>query len=206
MKLEAWVGGRWFRDLGDNAGHLWGHVQVIKPPKLLEIVGPMMMSFPVASHVQYRLTEQPGGTLLKLTDSNHPAIARLAATQLLAYANLQPTTPLPPSTPTPDARRPQATWAPPPTTPTAPSPPPRMLRIEDWVWRRGHHDGMVLMDLEENERVDLQPDQEVAREAGWLHNPAKVEIVVRDRAGATHWQSSGCSRHCLGRRPMAPAL
>jgi len=67
MKLEAWVGGRWFRDLGNNTGHLWGHVQVIKPPKVLEIVGPMMMSFPVASHIQYRLTEQAGGTLLKLT-------------------------------------------------------------------------------------------------------------------------------------------
>ena len=71
MKLEPWPGGRWFRDLGNNTGHLWGHVQVIKPPKLLELVGPMMMSYPVASHIQYRLTEQPGGTLLKLT---HQAI------------------------------------------------------------------------------------------------------------------------------------
>ena len=71
MKLEAWVGGRWFRDLGNNTGHLWGHVQVIKPPKVLEMVGPMMMSFPVASHIQYRLTEQAGGILLKLT---HQAI------------------------------------------------------------------------------------------------------------------------------------
>ena len=67
MKLEPWPGGRWFRDLGNNTGHLWGHVQVIKPPKLLELVGPMMMSYPVASHIQYRLTEQPGGVLLKLT-------------------------------------------------------------------------------------------------------------------------------------------
>jgi uncharacterized protein YndB with AHSA1/START domain len=39
MKIEAWPGGRWYRDLGDNAGHLWGHVQVIKPPTLLEITG-----------------------------------------------------------------------------------------------------------------------------------------------------------------------
>jgi uncharacterized protein YndB with AHSA1/START domain len=61
-KLEPWVGGRWFRDLGNNTGHLWGHIQVIKPPKLLEIVGPMMMSYPVASHVQYRLTEEGGKT------------------------------------------------------------------------------------------------------------------------------------------------
>ncbi|MEA2708363.1 MAG: hypothetical protein QOF78_964, partial [Phycisphaerales bacterium] len=71
FKLEAWPGGRLYRDLGNSTGHFWGHVQVIKPPKLLEIVGPMMMSYPVASHIQYRLTEQPGGTLLKLT---HQAI------------------------------------------------------------------------------------------------------------------------------------
>ena len=38
MVIEPWPGGRWYRDLGDNSGHLWGHVQVIKPPTLLEIV------------------------------------------------------------------------------------------------------------------------------------------------------------------------
>ncbi len=67
MRLEAWPGGRWFRDLGNNTGHLWGHVQVIKPPTLLEICGPMMMSYAVASHVQYRLTENGGKTTLTLT-------------------------------------------------------------------------------------------------------------------------------------------
>src|SRR5882724_11399136 len=66
VKLEAWPGGRWFRDLGNNTGHLWGHVQVIKPPKLLEIYGPMFMSYPVSSHIQYRLSEEAGGTLLTL--------------------------------------------------------------------------------------------------------------------------------------------
>ena len=75
LKLEAWPGGRWYRDLGNNAGHLWGHVQVIKPPKLLEIVGPMMMSYAVASHVQYRLSEEAGGTLLKIT---HQAIGLIS--------------------------------------------------------------------------------------------------------------------------------
>jgi uncharacterized protein YndB with AHSA1/START domain len=64
FKLEAWPGGRWFRDLGNNTGHLWGHVQVIKPPKLLEICGPLMMSYPATNFVQYRLTPQGNGTLL----------------------------------------------------------------------------------------------------------------------------------------------
>ena len=40
MKLEAWPGGRWYRDLGDNSGHYWGAVQAIKKPTLLEICGP----------------------------------------------------------------------------------------------------------------------------------------------------------------------
>ena len=66
MILEPWPGGRWFRDLGDNNGHLWGHVQAIKQPTLLEITGPLMMSFAVASNLQYRLTEIDGGTLITL--------------------------------------------------------------------------------------------------------------------------------------------
>ena len=32
LKLEAFPGGRWYRDLGDNSGHLWGHVQAMIPP------------------------------------------------------------------------------------------------------------------------------------------------------------------------------
>jgi len=65
MKLEAWPGGRWYRDLGKYAGHFWGHVQAIKPPTLLEICGPLFMSFPAMSNVQYRLTEEGGLTRLK---------------------------------------------------------------------------------------------------------------------------------------------
>ena len=64
LKLERQPGGRWFRDLGSNTGHLWGFVQSIKPPALLEIFGPMMMSFPVAGHLIVRLAEIPGGTRL----------------------------------------------------------------------------------------------------------------------------------------------
>lgn len=65
MKLEAWPGGRWFRDLGDGNGHLWGHVQAIKKPTLLEITGPLFMSYAVVSNVQYRLNEEKGGTLIR---------------------------------------------------------------------------------------------------------------------------------------------
>jgi hypothetical protein len=65
LTIEPWPGGRWFRDLGDNNGHFWGHVQAIKRPTLLEITGPMFMSYPVAANIQYRLSEHEGGTLIK---------------------------------------------------------------------------------------------------------------------------------------------
>ena len=74
MKLEAWPGGRWYRDLGNDTGHFWGHVQVIKPPKLLEICGPLFMSYPAISHVQYRLTAEGEVTRLRLT---HGAIGQI---------------------------------------------------------------------------------------------------------------------------------
>jgi hypothetical protein len=64
MKLEPWPGGRWYRDLGNNNGHLWGHVQAIKRPTLLEISGPLFASYPFVSNVQYRLTEAEGVTTI----------------------------------------------------------------------------------------------------------------------------------------------
>jgi uncharacterized protein YndB with AHSA1/START domain len=86
MKVEPWVGGRWFRDLGETGGHkyghLWGHVQVIKAPTLLELTGPMPMSYPAINHVQYRLKAEGNGTRLTLihramgllsSDHNDPA-------------------------------------------------------------------------------------------------------------------------------------
>lgn len=65
MKLEPWPGGRWFRDLGDGNGHCWGTVQAINKPTLLELSGPLFMSYPVANNVQYRLSEEGGETVIK---------------------------------------------------------------------------------------------------------------------------------------------
>ncbi|MEO7424349.1 MAG: SRPBCC domain-containing protein [Fibrobacteria bacterium] len=65
MKIEPWPGGRWYRDLGNDNGHFWGQVQAIKRPSLLEISGPMLMSYPTISNIQYRLSESDGGTLIK---------------------------------------------------------------------------------------------------------------------------------------------
>ena len=65
MILELRPGGRWYRDLGGDNGHLWGFVQSVKRPALLEIWGPLFMSYAVVSNVQYRLSEVNGGTLIK---------------------------------------------------------------------------------------------------------------------------------------------
>jgi hypothetical protein len=67
MKLEPWPGGRWFRDLGDNNGHCWAHVQSIKRPTLLEFYGPLFMSQPVANHVIYRLSQEGNETVIKFS-------------------------------------------------------------------------------------------------------------------------------------------
>lgn len=66
MVLEEWPGSRWFRDLDAPQGHLWGFVQVIKPPTLIEIQGPMLMSYAVAGHIQFRLEQISNGTDLSL--------------------------------------------------------------------------------------------------------------------------------------------
>jgi len=69
MKLEPLPGGRWYRDLGNNNGHLWAHVQAIKRPTLLEFAGPLFMSYPALNNVQYRLSEADGVTVIKFHHS-----------------------------------------------------------------------------------------------------------------------------------------
>ena len=69
MLLEPHPGGRWFRDLGGDNGHFWGHVQAIKRPTLIEITGPLFMSLPVVSNIQYRLKDVDGGTLISFRHS-----------------------------------------------------------------------------------------------------------------------------------------
>ena len=74
MKLELWPGGRWFRDLGDINGHLWGHVQSIKKPHLLELYGQLFMSMAVSNHIIIRISEENGKSTL---DFRHQAFGAL---------------------------------------------------------------------------------------------------------------------------------
>lgn len=64
MHLEPTAGGRWYRDRGNGISHLWGFVQVIKPPVLLELSGPMFMSYPAINHLEVKV--EPAGDGSKL--------------------------------------------------------------------------------------------------------------------------------------------
>lgn len=74
LELEEWAGGRWFRDRGEGIQHLWGHVQVLKPPVLIEISGPMFMSYPAINHIEVKLEKVTGGTKLNF---RHRAIGMI---------------------------------------------------------------------------------------------------------------------------------
>ena len=61
LLLEPKPGGRWYRDRGNGIGHLWGFVQAIKPPSLLELSGPMFMSYPAINHLEIKVEPNSGG-------------------------------------------------------------------------------------------------------------------------------------------------
>jgi hypothetical protein len=66
LLLEPKPGGRWYRDRGNGIGHLWGFVQVIKAPALLELSGQMFMSYPAMNHVEVKIEPVSGGCRIAL--------------------------------------------------------------------------------------------------------------------------------------------
>lgn len=59
---------------------------------------------------------------------------------------------------------------------------PRVLGVDDWVWRRGRSWGTIRIDLETRRPVDLLPDRASASVSTWLCERPGVEIVARDRS------------------------
>ncbi|HET9643443.1 MAG TPA: ISL3 family transposase, partial [Burkholderiaceae bacterium] len=63
-------------------------------------------------------------------------------------------------------------------------PAPRVVGIDDWAIRRGHHYGTIVVDLERREPIALFPGREATAVTEWLREHPSIRIVARDRAGA----------------------
>ncbi len=63
MVIEPWIWGRWYPKFGSDC-RAWGRVEIVEPPRLLRIRGPMFLSERTIGFVEYRLTAVDGGTRL----------------------------------------------------------------------------------------------------------------------------------------------
>ena len=68
--------------------------------------------------------------------------------------------------------------------PTPASPPPPIVGIDDWAWRKGHRYGTIVVDLERGGPIDVLEDRLADTVADWLKAHPEVQVVARDRAGA----------------------
>ena len=59
---------------------------------------------------------------------------------------------------------------------------PCVLGIDDWAWRRRHHYGTILCDLEQGKVIDLLPDRSEKSAEQWIRRHPGTEVVSRDRA------------------------
>ena len=69
--------------------------------------------------------------------------------------------------------------------------PVRHLGIDDWAWRKGHHYGTILVDLERHQVIDLLPDRDAVTLAEWLARHPEIDLITRDRAGV-YQQAAAC--------------
>ncbi|WP_428833377.1 transposase [Methylorubrum rhodesianum] len=61
----------------------------------------------------------------------------------------------------------------------APAPPPRVVGIDDWAWRRGRSYGTIVCDLERHRVFDLLPGRSAAPVRDWLAAHPSVSVVRR---------------------------
>ncbi len=60
----------------------------------------------------------------------------------------------------------------------------RVLGVDDFAFRRGQHDGTILIDAKKRQPIDLLPDRKGATLSQWLKKHPEIEALTRDRAGA----------------------
>ncbi len=62
------------------------------------------------------------------------------------------------------------------------APPPHVVGLDDWSWKRRLRYGTLICDLESRKPIDVLPDRSVETVSAWFENHPSVEIVSRDRS------------------------
>ena len=63
-------------------------------------------------------------------------------------------------------------------------PPPSIVGIDDWAWRRNFRYGTLICDLERRKTIALLPDREPTTAEAWLKQWPDITVVARDRGGS----------------------
>ena len=63
-------------------------------------------------------------------------------------------------------------------------PPPSVVGIDDWAWRRNHRYGSLICDLERRKTIALLPDREPSTAEAWMRTQPQIVVVARDRGGS----------------------
>ena len=54
--------------------------------------------------------------------------------------------------------------------------------IDEWAWKKGHHYGTILVDLEKRRVVQLLADRSAETNKAWLRKHPEIDLVSRDRS------------------------
>jgi transposase len=65
--------------------------------------------------------------------------------------------------------------------PVPAGPPPRVIGLDDWAWRKGRRYGTIIVDLERHAVVELLREHTAAHITAWLQQHPSVEVITRDR-------------------------
>jgi transposase len=68
--------------------------------------------------------------------------------------------------------------------PTPAYPPPHVVGIDKWAWRKGHRYGTLVVDLERGCPIAVLEDRLADTVAAWFKAHPEVRVVARDRSGA----------------------